>query len=100
MPTTGTQIDKGIAKLESQLAAWRTKLDELAAKASAKATATGHEAKVESKKQIEELRAKLAVAQTKLDEMKTAGSAKLETLKQGVDRLWHDVEGTFKKLVH
>ncbi len=96
MPTTGTQIDKGIAKLESQLATWRTKIDELAAKA----TATGREAKVESKKQIEELRAKLAVAQTKIDEMKTAGSAKLETLKQGVDRLWHDVEGTFKKLVH
>jgi hypothetical protein len=91
-----THIDKNLSKLEAQLKLWGAKLSEVMAKANV----AGQQAKIDSRKQLDELKAKLAVAQSKLDEAKAAGSEKWETLKQGVEHTWQELEGAFKKLVH
>jgi hypothetical protein len=96
MTTTGTHVDKGLSKLEAQIDLWSAKVNELLAKA----TVASEHAKIDSRKQLEELKAKLAGARTKLDEAKAAGSDKWETLKHGLERTWHELEDTFKQLVH
>jgi hypothetical protein len=93
MTTTESPIDKNLSKLEAQLQLWSTKLEEAV-------TRTGQRAQVESKKQLEELRSRLGVARAKLDEAKAAGSEKWDTLKEGVEHLWEELESTFKKLIH
>jgi hypothetical protein len=89
-------IESNVSKLEAQLKLWGAKLDEVLAKANV----AGQQAKIDSRKQLDELKSKLAVAQSKLDEVKAAGNEKWETLKQGVERTWQDLEETFKKLVN
>jgi hypothetical protein len=91
-------VDAGadnLSKLEAQLKTWTAKLDDLVAKANA----AGQQAKVDSRKQLDELKSKLEVARSKLDEAKAAGIGKWETLRQGVERTWQELEATFKKLV-
>jgi len=89
MATTRSHTDTNLSKLEAQLEVWSAKLNEAATKT-----------KNESSKQLDDLRSKLAVARTKLDEAKAAGSEKWETFKDGVERTWKDIEGTFQKLIH
>jgi hypothetical protein len=96
MATTESFVDKNLSKLESQLKLWAAKFDEVVAKANV----AGQQAKVDSRKQLDELKSKLQVAQSKLDEAKAAGAEKWETLKQGLERSWQELEGAFKKLVH
>ena len=96
MATTESIVDKNLSKLESQLKLWAAKFDEVVAKANV----AGQQAKVDSRKQLDELKSKLQVAQSKLDEAKAAGVEKWETLKQGLERSWQELESAFKKLVH
>jgi hypothetical protein len=96
MGTNETRIDKNLSRLEGQLALWSAKLEEV----TARANVAGQKAKIESQKQIDELKSKLANARAKLDEAKAAGSEKWETIKDGVQHVWTDVEDTFKKLMH
>jgi hypothetical protein len=91
-----SHVDESVSKLEARLKLWSAKLEEVLAKANV----AGQQAKIDSRKQLDELKSKLAVAQSKLDEAKAAGSDKWETLKQGVENTWQDLEDTFKKLVH
>ena len=80
--------DDNLSKLEAQLKTWRAKLDELVAKANV----AGQQAQIDSRKQLEELKSKLEVARSKLDEAKAAGIGKWETLRQGVERTWQELE--------
>jgi uncharacterized coiled-coil DUF342 family protein len=95
MDNLKTIIEARLAKLEDQLDLWNAKVRELAAKAN---TAT-QQAKIDSRKEVEELRAKLDTARAKLDEAKAVGVEKWGIVKQGVERVWEDLEGTFKRLV-
>ena len=95
MNTTDT-IAKTMARLEAQLLEWTTWFDQAAARASEK----GHQAKAESQAQLEQLKPKLAAARAKLDEARVAGGHKWETLKDGVEHAWHDLEKAFQKLTH
>jgi hypothetical protein len=96
MATAGSHLDKNLSKLEEQLKLWNARLYELLAKASV----TGQEAKIESRKQLDELKSKLEGAQAKLAEAKTAGSEKWDTFRRGVENTWQELEGAFKKLLH
>lgn len=96
MATTGFNVNETLTRMEAQLKTWGAKLNE----AVAKAGDAGHQAKIDTRKQIDELKEKLAGARTKLDEAKAAGGEKWESLKDGVETTWHELEGAFKKLVH
>lgn len=96
MSTIESHIEKNVSKLEAQLKLWNAKLSEVLAKANV----AGQQAKIDSRKQLDELKSKLEGAQSKLDEAKAAGSEKWDTLKQGVERTWQDLEDAFKKLIH
>jgi len=96
MATTGLNLEENMSKLEAQLDLWRAKLKEVAAKANV----AGQQAKIDSRKHLDELESKLALARKKLDEAKASGAEKWETLKDGVEHIWQDLEGSFKKLIH
>jgi uncharacterized protein involved in exopolysaccharide biosynthesis len=96
MTTIESHVDKNLATLEAQLHLWTAKLDE----AKAKATVAGAKAKSASRQQLDDLNAKLQLARKKLDEAKAAGSDRWDTLKEGVENVWKELEGTFRKLIH
>jgi hypothetical protein len=96
MATTETRIDKNLSKLEAQLELWSAKLTEVAGRA----RVAGEQAKVDSRKQLDELKSRLEVARSKLDEARAAGAEKWEIFKDGIEHIWGEIEGTFKKLVH
>lgn len=96
MPTIESRVEKNLSKLEAQLKLWAAKLDEV----KAKATDAGQQAKVDSAKQLDELKARLEGARAKLDEAKAVGHEKWDTVKQGVEHAWKDLESAFSKLVH
>ncbi len=96
MTTTRSSVDENLTKMEAQLKAWGARLNE----AVAKAGDAGQQAKIDTRRQIDELKLKLTGARAKLDEAKAAGGEKWESLKDGVEATWHELEGAFKKLVH
>ncbi len=96
MGTIESSVDKTVSKLETELEQWAAKLDELLASAEL----AGEQAKRDSRERIDELKAKLAAAQARLDEAKLAGADKWDTLKQGLERSWKELEHTFHRLVH
>ena len=96
MGTIESRVDKTLSKLEGQLGQWAAKLDELVASAEH----AGEQAKRDSRERIDELKVKLAAAQARLDEAKSAGADKWETMKQGLERSWKELERTFQRLVH
>ncbi|KAB2903718.1 MAG: coiled coil domain-containing protein [Kofleriaceae bacterium] len=93
---TRSGVSENLSKMEAQLKVWSTKLNE----AVARAGDAGHQAKLDSRKQIDELKVKLDAARAKLDEAKAAGGEKWESLKGGVESTWHEIEVAFKKLLH
>jgi hypothetical protein len=96
MATLQSHIDENLAKLEAKLDLWGAKLKEVIARTNV----AGKEAKIESQKEVEELKSNLEIARSKLAEAKAAGSEKWDSFKDGVEHLWQDLEGRFKKLVH
>ena len=96
METNKSEIDKNLSKMEDQLKAWGTKLEEVVAKVNT----AGQQAKVDSQKHVDELKVKLAAAQAKLAEAKAAGGERWDSFKQGVEHAWKELESGFKKLVH
>ena len=83
-----------IGTMQTQLAAWGAKLDELAAKAAeagADALANHHEVMGDLEKKYER-------ANAKLEELKAAGSEKWKDLSAGVESVWDDVDSAFKTL--
>ena len=96
MATLQSHIDKNLAKMEAQLDLWGAKLKEVVAKANV----AGKEAKIESQKEVDELKSSLEAARSKLAEAKAAGSEQWDSFKDGVEHLWQDLEGRFKKLIH
>ncbi len=96
MATAQSHVMKSLAKLEDQLKLWHAKFNS----AVASSRVTRQEAKIDSGKQLDEIKSKLAVAQAKLDEAKEAGADKWDTVKDGVEHTWRDLEQEFKKLFH
>jgi phage shock protein A len=96
MATTQSHFKNGLARLEDRLKLWHAKFN--AAVASSRVTR--QEAKIDSGKQLDEIKSKLEAAQARLDEAKAAGSEKWDTVKDGVEHTWHDLEQAFKKLLH
>jgi hypothetical protein len=89
-----TMFDQNEGKMETQLAAWGTKLDGLVAAAQKQ----GAEAKAEYRAQLDDLKAKHQAARTRFDEFKKSGSEDLETFKTGIGNAWAELEIAFKKL--
>lgn len=96
MGTFESNVDKTMSKLEIQLGEWAAKLDELVAAAEQ----AGEQAKRDSRERIDELKVRLATAQARLDEAKLAGGDKWDTMKEGLERSWKELERTFQRLVH
>jgi len=91
--TATESIDRNVTKLEAQLELWGAKLNELVAKANV----TKDQLKTDSRKQIDDLRGKLDVARARLEAAKAVGTEKWGTVKDGLERAWHDVEAALKK---
>jgi hypothetical protein len=89
-----TTLEENNGKIESQLATWGAKLDELVA-ATRKA---GADTKVGYQAQLDDLKAKHQAARTKFTELKAAGSKDLETFTTTVGNAWGELETGFKKL--
>jgi hypothetical protein len=85
-----------IGKMEKQLQAWGSKLDELAAKASD----AGAKAKADEREFLAELKVKQANAQAKLSELRAAGADKWETVKAGAESAYKELAGAFKKITN
>ncbi len=88
-------LDKSLSKLEARLDLWKAKLK----KATASGSVSGQQAKIDSQKRFDQLNSQLRKAESKLEEAKAAGSGKWETLKDGVENTWEELEDAFKKLV-
>ena len=88
-------VDENLSKLEAQLDLWKAKIR----KGIATGDVSGQQAKIDSQQQLDRLNSKLQEAQSKLDEAKAAGSKKWDTLKDGVEKTWRELEDAFKKLV-
>jgi hypothetical protein len=94
MGTIEVTVDKNVAKLEAQLAAWGAKIDDLASKTEqAKA-----EARTEYQKRLQDLRTQCATAQARLDEFKRTGSKNWETIKGSIENAWRDLDVAFQQL--
>jgi len=85
-----------VAKMETRLTQWGAKLDALVAKAEK----AGTEAKVDYRKRVRDLKAKYQVAQSRVDQLRAASSEKWDTLKDGAESAWNELEAAFKKLRH
>ncbi|MFZ1863220.1 MAG: hypothetical protein WAU39_03270 [Polyangiales bacterium] len=88
-------VDKTLSKLEARLDLWKAKVK----KAIAGGNVSGQQAQIDSQKQLDQLNSKLQEAQSKLDEAKAAGGKRWETLKDGVEKTWQELDDAFKKLV-
>lgn len=58
------------------------------------------EAKADYQKGIAEMKGKVQAAQKKLDELRASGDGKWHHFKTDLEKLWHDVEVTSKRLTH
>jgi hypothetical protein len=81
-------------RLETQLAQWGARLDELVAKSGG----TVSKAKGDFRKKVDDLRAQCQAAQTKLDAFRSAGGAKWGIFKTGIESAWSQIETAFEKL--
>jgi len=72
------------------------KLDVLTAKIGEKKA----DAKADYQKGIDEMKGKVKIAQKKLDELRASAEGKWEHFKTDLEKLWHDVEITSKRLTH
>lgn len=88
------KMEAHVGKMEAQLAQWGARLDELVASAKE----AEPEAESDYHKRVDELKAKYHDAQAKLAEVRAAGSDKWETIKEGVESAWYELEIAFKKL--
>lgn len=87
-------IETNVGRLETQLAQWGAKLDEMIART----VKVGAEVKDDYHKRLDDLKLKYHAAQQKLSESKAAGSEKWETFKHGVENAWSELEAAFKKM--
>jgi predicted nucleic acid-binding Zn-ribbon protein len=94
MGTIEASVDKNVAKMEAQLAAWGARLDELASKTE-QAKADG---KAEYQKRLEDLRTQCSTAQGRVDEFRRAGSSNWETVRSGIENAWKDLDIAFRQL--
>jgi len=85
-----------IADYEERGRKYGAKLDEMKAKFGAKKA----EANADYQKGIVEMQVKIKAVQEKLDELRASGEDKWHHFKADLERLWDDVEVTFKRLVH
>ena len=88
------QMETHVGKMETQLAVWGAKLDELLANAGEADT----EAKADYHKRVHALKAKYQVAQAKLAEVKVEGGEKWATFKDGLEVAWKDLEVALNEL--
>lgn len=87
------QKKKYVEEMETELADYRRRIDELQKKAE---EATG-EAKADMEKQIEKLREKQEAARKKLDELEKSGEKAWEDLKAGANKAMEDLEKAFEE---
>ncbi len=83
-----------LGKMETRLKRWGAKLDKLVATAEDVDT----DAKVDYRKRIADLKSKHRVAESKFDELKAAGDAEWDTIKNGVESAWGDLDVAWKTL--
>jgi hypothetical protein len=81
-------------RMETQLAQWGARLDELVAKTGE--TAAG--ANSDFRKKVDALRGQCQAAKVQLDEFRSAGGAKWGIFKTGIESAWSEIETTFAKL--
>jgi len=96
MGTIEANVDKVVSKMEGQLAQWAATLDDLVSSADQ----AGDQARREARARLDEVKSKLAAAHARLDEVRAAGADKWETMKQGLEQSWQDLERTFQRLTH
>jgi uncharacterized protein YjbJ (UPF0337 family) len=87
-------VEANVGRMEAQLAQWGSRLDEMVAKAEK----MGADVKADYHKRLDDLKEKYRATQTKLTDLKNAGFEKWETLENGLEKAWKDLEAAFKKI--
>lgn len=88
------QLEPDVKKLETQLRAWAVKIDDFVV---AVQKSNGW-SRIDVRQRIDDLKVKRALCRAKLDEFVATGSAHRDDLKAGLNRVWKDLENTFKEM--
>lgn len=90
-------MGSNLEKMEAQLKTWDAKFNRLNRKdQDAEAEA---QPRIEYHKRVNMIKAKRAAAQAKFEEFKAAGGEKWNSLKDGIEAAWKDLETAFKELI-
>lgn len=82
-----------MAKLETQLKGWSTRLDDL----TARARHLGHDARRSIEARIDNRHVKLDAARRKLDALKIIGDDRYETAKTALESFWKDAKAMLER---
>jgi guanylate kinase len=85
--------DAFVAKLETQLARWSARIDDL----TVRARHLGHEARHSIEARIDTRKAKLAAARQKLDALKIIGNDRYDSAKTALERFWKDAKAVLER---
>jgi hypothetical protein len=85
-----------VARMEAELRTWGAKLDALIA--AADAVSTG--AKIDYRRRLGDMKTKYEAAQMKLDELRFARSRNWESVMDGIENAWNDLEAAFRKIAN
>jgi hypothetical protein len=86
-----------VARMEADLKSWGARLHKLRLQDQ---TAAGSQPNLDYRKRLDDMQAQCLAAQTKLDELKAAGSTQWETLRNGIESAWGEVEDAFRQLAN
>lgn len=89
-----TKENQNLQVMESKLAEWRDKIDEL----QEKAEQTGTSGDVEVNRQFNQLRERYQNLENHLARLKTSGKTQAPDLRDGIENSWDDLIQAFEKL--
>ena len=85
-----------VARMEADLKSWGARLHKLRLQDHA----AGGQPNPDYHKRLDEMEATCDTAETKLGELKAAGSTQWETLRNGIETAWDEVEAGFRRLAN
>lgn len=85
-----------VARMEADLKSWGARLHKLRLQDHT----AGSQPYLDYHKRLDDMEARCDAAETKLDELKAAGSTQWETLRNGIETAWGEVEDAFRRLAN